>query len=198
MKRRKVWVSSPVYLALSVAMLIAALYSLQFDLTLFSVNLSLCVISVGGGCHLRNPVPQPCQFRHEGRQKCDYRRRVRCAGEFFHAGDRGGGRRRPGCGPTARFLKCVSGRRDVWGDNVMRFLYPKTLRQVCEDNGTSVRCGDREFTVYAVKTKHGYVLYFVDDTYYKAINREFNDRRPCVCILAFDNREELSHDQYGY
>ncbi len=46
MKRRKVWVSSPVYLALSVAMLIAALYSLQFDLTLFSVNLSLCVISV--------------------------------------------------------------------------------------------------------------------------------------------------------
>ena len=53
------------------------------------------------------------------------------------------------------FLKCVSGRRDVWGDNVMRFLYPKTLRQVCEDNGTSVRCGDREFTVYAVKTKHG-------------------------------------------
>ena len=55
----------------------------------------------------------------------------------------------------------------------------------------------REFTVYAVKTKHGYVLYFVDDTYYKAINREFNDRRPCVCILAFDNREELSHDNTG-
>lgn len=46
MNRRKVWVSSPVYLVLSAAMLIAALYSLQFDLALFSVNLSLCVISV--------------------------------------------------------------------------------------------------------------------------------------------------------
>ena len=44
--RRKVWVSSPVYLALSVAMLLSALYSLQYDLVLFSVNLSLCVISV--------------------------------------------------------------------------------------------------------------------------------------------------------
>ena len=196
MNRRKVWVSSPVYLVLSAAMLIAALYSLQFDLALFSVNLSLCVISVVV------VVISEIQFRSHVSSAMKAAKNVITVDEYealesFSMPVTVAGEEGDLVWANRAFLKCVSGRRDVWGDNVMRFLYPKTLRQVCEDNGTSVHCGDREFTVYAVKTKHGYVLYFVDDTYYKAINREFNDRRPCVCILAFDNREELSHDNTG-
>ncbi|MCI5729829.1 MAG: DHH family phosphoesterase [Clostridia bacterium] len=194
--RRKVWVSSPVYLALSVAMLLSALYSLQYDLVLFSVNLSLCVISVVV------VLVSEHQFRSHVSSAMKAAQNVLTAEEYtalenFSMPVTVTGEEGDLVWANKAFLKDVSNRRAVWGDNIMRFLYPKTLRQVCEDNGTSVRCGSREFTVYALKTRHGYVLYFVDDTYYKAINREFNDRRPCVCMLAFDNRSELSNDNTG-
>ena len=43
----------------------------------------------------------------------------------------------------------------------------------------------------------GYILYFVDDTYFKAIRKEYQEKRPVVCLAAFDNREELVRDSMG-
>ena len=40
-------------------------------------------------------------------------------------------------------------------------------------------------------------LYFVDDTYFKTISKEYRERRPVVCLAAFDNREELVRDSFG-
>ncbi len=37
----------------------------------------------------------------------------------------------------------------------------------------------------------------VDDTYYKAINREYVEKHPVVALAHFDNREELARDSSG-
>ena len=51
--------------------------------------------------------------------------------------------------------------------------------------------------MYGARAKAGYILYFVDDTYFKSISKEYRERRPVVCLAAFDNREELVRDSFG-
>lgn len=83
------------------------------------------------------------------------------------------------------------------GENVLQYIYPKTFRQVIGEKGASVSHRGREYTVYGAKAKQGYILYFVDDTYFKAIHREYREKKTVVCMAAFDNREEIVHDSLG-
>ena len=69
------------------------------------------------------------------------------------------------------FIVSVSGNRECQGENILRFLYPKTVPQILEDGGTDIAVDDRQFTVYGARTGESVVLYFVDDTYYKEINK---------------------------
>ncbi len=81
--------------------------------------------------------------------------------------------------------------KQVIGESIIRFIYPKTLRQISENKGTAIAYGDRQYTVYSAKTDGYMVLYFVDDTLYKEIHKEYREKRPVVCMAAFDNREEM-------
>lgn len=95
------------------------------------------------------------------------------------------------------FAGSLCGGRNFLGDNVLKYIYPKTFRQVMGERGTSVSHNGREYTVYGARAKEGYILYFVDDTYFKTISKEYRERRPVVCLAAFDNREELARDSFG-
>ena len=83
------------------------------------------------------------------------------------------------------------------GDNILKYIYPKTFRQVMGERGAAVSHNGREYTVYGSRAQEGYLLYFVDDTYFKAVSKEYREKRPVVCLAAFDNREELVRDSYG-
>ena len=98
---------------------------------------------------------------------------------------------------NARFADGVCQGRTCQGENILKFIYPKTLRQVLEGDGADVTVGDRQYTVYAISTQNGSVLYFVDDTYYKNVSLEHSETRPIVAIVTFDNRDELSRDSSG-
>ena len=87
--------------------------------------------------------------------------------------------------------------RDFVGVNVLRYIYPKTFRQVMGEKGAAVSHGGREYTVYGARAKEGYLLYFVDDTYFKAIHKEYREKKPVVGLVVFDNREELLRDNMG-
>ena len=87
--------------------------------------------------------------------------------------------------------------RDFVGENVLRYIYPKTFRQVMGEKGAAVSHGGREYTVYGARAKEGYLLYFVDDTYFKAIHKEYREKKPVVGLVVFDNREELLRDNMG-
>lgn len=95
------------------------------------------------------------------------------------------------------FCASLCGGNEYMGENVLRYIYPKTFRQVMGEKGTSVSHRDREYTVYGARAKQGYILYFVDDTYFKAIHREYREKKTVVCMAAFDNREEIVRDSLG-
>ena len=83
---------------------------------------------------------------------------------------------------NAAFLESAGRARDCRGENVMKFLYPHTIQQVVAAKGTDVTIGDRQFTAFASKTEQGHILCLVDDTYYKAINREYVEKHPVVAL----------------
>lgn len=63
--------------------------------------------------------------------------------------------------------------------------------------GVNITIGQREFTAFGCRTDSGSLLYLVEDTHYKVLEREFEASRPVVALIAFDNREELSRDTNG-
>ncbi len=95
------------------------------------------------------------------------------------------------------FVASLCGGGEYLGENVLRFIYPKTFRQVMGEKGTSVSHRGREYTVYGARAQDGYILYFVDDTYFKTIHREYREKKTVVCMAVFDNWEELIRDSMG-
>ncbi len=98
---------------------------------------------------------------------------------------------------NSSFLENVASKSQVRGDNIQKYLYPKTLWQVAGEKSVNVSFNDKQFTVYCIKSKDSYVLYFVDDTYFKNIHKEFIEKKAVVAIICFDNKEELLRDASG-
>ncbi|MBW7573232.1 DHH family phosphoesterase [Caproiciproducens faecalis] len=194
--KRKVWVSSPVFFVITAVMLIMASVSYFYSHLLFAVEMTFSIGSVIAvilsterfKAHVSTAVKsaQKILSGEEYRALQEFTMPVAVIGE---EGDI--------IWVNGAFIQQVSVKRECRGENILKFIYPKTIHQIIAENGTDITVEDRHYTVYAAKTGYGSVVYFVDDTYYKEINREYIDRRPVVVLASFDNREELARDSSG-
>lgn len=196
MKRRRIWISSPVYYVLAAAMLCMAAISLFWSPVAFvveaAVAIAACVAVILGENRFKAHIGSAVRAAKNVLTAQDYDALEKFSIPVAAVAEEG-----DLVWANEAFLQAVSGRKDVRGDNVLRFIYPKTLHQVAADKGTDITIQEKEYTVHAVKTFRGYVLYFIDDTYYKDINRRYNEKRPVVASISFDNREELARDSSG-
>lgn len=92
------------------------------------------------------------------------------------------------------FREQVGAGRECRGDNIMKFIYPATTGQVLTSAGTDVTFGARQYTVFGIRTDAGSALYFLDDTAFQTVSRAYEESRPIVMQVSFDNREELTRD----
>ncbi len=191
--KRKVWVSSPVFYIISVVMLIMASLSWFWNSYVFTSELVLSVISVIAvllsterfKVHVSTAVSSARKIlsgeEYSALQEFTMAVAVvGAAGDIIWVND--------------AFLSQVSANRECRGENILKFIYPKTVNQIIEDNGSDITVGKRQFTAFASNTECGSIVYFIDDTYYKEINREYSESRPVVALACFDNREELARD----
>ncbi|HEX2986345.1 MAG TPA: DHH family phosphoesterase [Caproiciproducens sp.] len=194
--KRKVWVSSPVFYIITVVMLIMAGISWFWNSIIFFIELALSITAVLAvmilteqfRAHVATAVKsaQKVLTGEKYRNLQDFTMPVAVVGE---AGDI--------IWVNKAFQSAVSTKRECRGENILKFIYPKTLKQIISDSGTDITVGTRQFTVFASKTDYGSIVYFMDDTYYKEINRQYTERRPVVALALFDNREELARDSIG-
>ena len=195
--KKKVWVASPVCFILTAAMLIMALISWAMDHRLLfiaeAVMAVLAIVAIAivnirfqGYVYTSVKAAKKALF---GKNYDALERFTMPTAIVGEAGDI--------VWAHAAFLESAGGVRDCRGENVMKFLYPHTIQQVVASKGTDVTIGERRFTAFASKTESGHILCFVDDTYYKAINREYVEKQPVVALAHFDNREELARDSSG-
>ena len=195
--KKKVWVASPVCFVFTVAMLImAGLSWFTNQPAVFAVEVAVAVLSIVivavANIKFQAYVASSVKAAKRvlfGREYDALERFTLPTAIVGEAGDI--------VWANAAFMESAGMARDCRGENVMKFLYPNTIQQVAAAKGADVKTGDRQFTAFATETTKGHILFLVDDTYYKAINREYVERRPVVALAHFDNREELARDSSG-
>ena len=196
MRKKKVWAVPPLCYLMAGAMVLMACASYSHSKILFLVELTtagIALLAVGAADLIRR--------RDAGRALRGAKRVL--TGEEVYALEEFGlpvtvvGRAGEIVWANKIFADTLGHGRDFVGENVLRYIYPKTFRQVMGEKGAAVSHGGREYTVYGAKAKEGYLLYFVDDTYFKAIHKEYREKKPVVGLAVFDNREELLRDSMG-
>ncbi len=96
-----------------------------------------------------------------------------------------------------QFIKTLNGGESPIGLSVLPFIHPRTLRQMNGEIGINVKPNDKEFTVYCLKKNDFNIMYFVDDGYYKMIEREYREKKAVIALISFDNKEEILRDASG-
>lgn len=194
--KRKVWVSSPVFYLITAVMLIMTGISWFFNRILFSVEMTLSLLSILAVMVASEHFKVHVTSAMKSAQKI-------LSGEQYHSLQDFAiavavvGRSGDIIWANPAFLNGVCMKHESRGESILKYIYPKTLKQVLADSGVNVSVDGRQYTVYGTRTEKGCILYFVDDTYYKQIIREYNEKRPTVAIISFDNREELAMDAGG-
>ena len=80
------------------------------------------------------------------------------------------------------------------GESVEKFLENKKIDYIFKHNGTDISYKEKRYTVYGVNSAKIRVLYFVEDTYYKETTFEYLASRPTVMLVTFDNKDEILRD----
>ncbi len=195
-RRKKIWVVSPLFYLMALAMVVMAAVTFRYNriaamVEMTAAGLAVLAVCVSDLLYRRNISVAvksakrvlTAEEEHALQEFALPVAVVASTGDVVWAND--------------AFVASLCGGGEYLGENVLRFIYPKTFRQVMGERGTSVSHRGREYTVYGSKAPNGYLLYFVDDTYFKAVHKEYREKRPVVCMAVFDNREELIRDSMG-
>lgn len=194
--KRKVWASSPAAFVIVVAMFAMAFMSWFWNRTVFYAEISVAAVSavtvallnrrfhayVSGAVKSARELLSGEQYR----SLREFALPVAVVGE---AGDI--------IWVNEAFLSRMGGKKDCLGDNIVKYIYPKTVSQVVAEGGADVSVGAKRFTVFGTATEYGSILYFIEDTYYKEISLKYAQSRPVVMLACFDNRDELVGDAGG-
>ena len=191
--KKKVWSATPAFYVISAALLVLACISWNWDRLVFAVEISISVVS------FIVVFVATVQF------KAYVATSVKAAQRVLSAQDKEAldaftmpvaliGAAGDVVWVNNAFLERVTPDHELRGENVQRIIYPQSLDQIVAAAGTDVTVQGRQYSVFGARLEEGVLLYFVDDTYYKEINREYTDSRPVVGLAFFDNREELARD----
>ena len=177
--KKKVWSATPAFYVISAALLVLACISWNWDRLVFAVEISISVVS------FIVVFVATVQF------KAYVATSVKAAQRVLSAQDK------EALDAFTMPVALIGAAGDVvWVNNAFfqRIIYPQSLDQIVAAAGTDVTVQGRQYSVFGARLEEGVLLYFVDDTYYKEINREYTDSRPVVGLAFFDNREELARD----
>lgn len=95
---------------------------------------------------------------------------------------------------NTRFRKSVCNGRSPESDNINAYLPGYSVFDITDGEGVDIAIDGKEFTVYCVSTGEGAVCHFIENTYYKAMVREYHANMPCVALITFDNAEDFFND----
>ncbi len=94
------------------------------------------------------------------------------------------------------FKKDIVGNTELTKKQIYSLIPEKQLENSAEKGSFNAAYDGKRYTVFVSQlTKSSekmYVLYFVDDTYYKNIAEKYEDTRPVVMIASVDGMEEVS------
>ncbi len=97
---------------------------------------------------------------------------------------------------NALFRKRLCNSRSPEGDNINAYLSGNNVFDIIDGDGVDIAIDGKEFTAYCITTGDGSVVvcHFIENTYYKTLEREYKASLPCVALVTFDNAEDFYTD----
>ena len=196
MRKKRIWMTSPVCYGMVVMMFAMAVLGLRYSKALFAVELCVAIVfavfvlvtDLQYRLHISTAL-QAARRVLNAEEQHDLNRFPLPIAVLGALGDI--------VWTNERFTDLFAEDGEERGDNIAAYIYPKTLRQILSEKGTAITFGDKEFTAYGLRTGSSSVIFFVDDTYYKQIHREYREKHTVIAVVSFDNREEITRDATG-
>jgi c-di-AMP phosphodiesterase-like protein len=98
---------------------------------------------------------------------------------------------------NSKFIVDISKGKDPVGCKVDAYSANRDLGDFIGEKPIKCQIGNKYYRVYGNAAKEATVLYYIDDTYYRAIEREFNNKKTSVAIILFDNAEDFDINSDG-
>lgn len=187
--KRRFWTLAPWFFIFTAAMFAMAVFTFQYSKSLFYVEIGIATastvlvfaISISFRRYIRSMVKSTANringFNAEYLDGYKYPVvAVGSEGDIFWC--------------NSRFRR-VLGSRSPEGDNMNAYLGGKDVFEIVDQEGVDVAIDGKEFTVYAMRAGDSIVCHFIENTYYKAILREYNNSLPCVALITFDNADDF-------
>lgn len=193
LNKGKIWVVSPVFYISSVALAVMACLSLPFSPVLFLINMSVALIcaiaiyfNIKGFQHYIAHLVKKMMVAL-GNIDVDFLQRIPVPAVLV-------GKQDDIISYNNLFRDVVGDGRGKLGESIIKFLSGETPGNVLAKNGLEVVYNNRNYTVYGSQFDEAIALYFIECTEYKTIKQEYEDSKPVVAFVLFDNMEELKRD----
>ena len=164
--KRNIWKTAPYLGLFSLVMIVFAFASLFFSTTLFFIELGIAVAGVVTSVliytrfdHMvRNTVKSSVEKSVDKRYLDRFGFPVVAVDNDYLI-----------LWYNSAFYKTICDENDVYGYSVLKLLSTHSVEELCSSTGGDVELGEAKYTVYANSVDNGYILYFFDDTYNKAL-----------------------------
>ena len=115
------------------------------------------------------------------------------------------------------FRKIICNGRDVIGNSIYNYTNDRSLEDILKielENAknlerpfdkfidekksvitkSDIKLGDKVFKVLMLDCDNSYVMFFIDKTAHTKLLEKYNNSRPCVMMIMFDNKDELENN----
>ena len=188
---RSVWMLSPFFIIFSACMLIMAILLFQYKLEYFFIGLSLSILS--GGLVFYKCIRFKSYISDTVNSTIHNIRGVNKTylnkfslpivvvgekGEILWYNDK-------------FYAQLKNDTEDATGDLINHYIDGRNIKEFSKSKEIDITYNKRKYTVYSSTTKNSTILYYIDNTHYKYIEKEYKDSRPSVAMIVFDNKEEF-------
>lgn len=187
---KKIWVTMPVFIVFSIIMFVMAGVSYYYNITIFIIELLAAIASsavvflsnykfynyVG---HIIKSVSGVFSSLNQSSIDLinvaaivvdDFGVIVMCNRKF----------RQDMCGGDSKI-----------GETAAQFIESQDIRDYFNNDGIDVSYNDKWYSAFGVIAENGGIIYFVDNSKYKANSDEYLMSRPVVTLIDFDNKDEI-------
>ncbi|MDY3861161.1 MAG: DHH family phosphoesterase [Ruminococcus sp.] len=191
--RKRIWTLSPWFLIFSALMLGMACISYRYNRYLCYIEVAVSVISIAvvfvASLRFKRYLKHALKNTIIGIDTADPKFLEKLKMPVVVVGKKG-----DIIWNNSRFSKSLCGGRNPLGENILPFVGDESLDYLAETGQADVCVYGKFYTIYCIPTKAGYVLEYIDNTYYKVTIRDFKEAQPAVALVIFDNKEDFVND----
>lgn len=187
---KKIWVTTPVFIIFSIIMFVMAVVSYYYNITIFIIELLAAIASAAAvflsNYKFHNYVGNIIKsvsgsFSSLSQSSLDLINVAAVVVDDFGVIVM--------C--NRKFRQDMCGGDSKIGETAAQFIESQDIRDYFNSDGIDVSCNDKWYSAFGVIAETGGIIYFIDNSKYKANSDEYLLSRPVVTLIDFDNKDEI-------